>query len=50
MGFTIIENFMDSMEVKSVLGLGTKVTMTKSIQPKEEKGEDDFLMLLEDKN
>lgn len=50
MGFTIIENFMDSMEVKSVLGLGTKVTMTKSIQPKEEKEEDDFLMLLEDKN
>ena len=50
MGFTIIENFMDSMEVKSVLGLGTKVTMTKSIQSKEEKEEDDFLMLQEDKN
>ena len=37
MGFTIMESFMDKMEVESVAGLGTKVTMSKVIKPKEEK-------------
>ena len=32
MGFTIMESFMDSVEVESVLGLGTKVTMEKEIK------------------
>ncbi len=45
MGFTIIESFMDTMEVNSVVGLGTKITMSKTIKHKEEKDEDDFLML-----
>ena len=27
MGFTIMESFMDSIEVESIVGLGTKVTM-----------------------
>ena len=48
MGFTIMESFMDSMKVESVLGLGTKVTMSKIIKPKEEKEEEDFEMLIKD--
>ena len=32
MGFTIMESFMDSVEVESVLGIGTKITMTKKIK------------------
>ena len=35
MGFTIMESFMDDLEVESILGLGTKVTMKKVIQKKE---------------
>jgi stage II sporulation protein AB (anti-sigma F factor) len=31
MGFTIMENFMDKLEVESVVGLGTKITMRKKI-------------------
>ena len=31
MGFTIMENFMDSLKVESIVGLGTKVTMSKKI-------------------
>ena len=37
MGFTIMESFMDEVKVESVVGLGTKVTMKKMIQKKEEK-------------
>ena len=47
MGFTIMESFMDRMEVQSILGLGTKITMSKIIKSKEEKEEDNFEMLLE---
>ena len=36
MGFTIMDSFMDSLEVESILGLGTKVTMKKTIK----KGDD----------
>ncbi len=38
MGFTIMESFMDELDVQSVLGLGTKITMKKTIkeQPKDE--------------
>ena len=32
MGFTIMESFMDEVEVESVLGTGTKVTMKKLIK------------------
>ena len=45
MGFTIIESFMDSMEIESILGLGTKVTMTKTIKEKVEDEEEEFQML-----
>ena len=38
MGFTIMESFMDFLKVESVLGVGTKITMKKTIkeQVKEE--------------
>ena len=38
MGFTIMESFMDDLKVESVLGVGTKITMKKTIkeQQKEE--------------
>ena len=32
MGFTIMESFMDDVSIESVLGLGTKVTMKKTIE------------------
>lgn len=32
MGFTIMESFMDEVEIESVLGLGTKVIMKKTIK------------------
>ena len=31
MGFTVMQSFMDSLDVNSVLGEGTKVVMTKRI-------------------
>ena len=46
MGFTIMESFMDKMEVESVVGLGTKVTMSKIIKPKEDNDENEFKMLM----
>ena len=48
MGFTIMESFMDKMEVESVLGLGTKVTMSKIIKPKIDNEDEDFKMLVKD--
>ena len=32
MGFTIMESFMDEVHIESVVGLGTKVTMKKTIE------------------
>lgn len=40
MGFTIMDSFMDDLEVESILGLGTKVTMKKVIQKQEPNKED----------
>ena len=37
MGFTIMESFMDTMKVESIVGLGTKVTLTKTIKKHEEE-------------
>lgn len=42
MGFTIMESFMDSVKVESILGLGTKVTMTKTIKKEEEVKEENL--------
>ncbi len=39
MGFTIMENFMDEMKVESILGMGTKVSMKKSIKKDDLKKE-----------
>lgn len=39
MGFTIMESFMDSMKVESIVGLGTKVTLVKTIKKQEEQEE-----------
>ncbi len=36
MGFTIMESFMDELSVESILGLGTKVTMRKTIKQTDE--------------
>ena len=46
MGFTIMESFMDKMEVESILGLGTKVTMSKIIKPKDENSENEDFEIL----
>lgn len=35
MGFTIMQSFMDELNVESVLNLGTKITMKKQIKKKE---------------
>ena len=40
MGFTIMESFMDSLEIESIVGLGTKVTMSKKIKPKTEENDE----------
>ena len=32
MGFTVMESFMDDMQVASIVGEGTKVIMTKTIE------------------
>lgn len=32
MGFTIMENFMDELNIESIVGLGTKITMKKKIR------------------
>ena len=39
MGFTIMESFMDFMEVESIVGIGTKITMKKKIKKQEEEKE-----------
>lgn len=48
MGFTIMESFMDTMEIESIVGLGTKITMSKTIKPKIETEEQDFQMITRD--
>lgn len=45
MGFTIMENFMDELNVESIVGLGTKVTMKKVIK-KEEVADEDITEVL----
>lgn len=40
MGFTIMDSFMDDLEVESILGLGTKVTMKKVIKQASETGKE----------
>lgn len=49
MGFTIMESFMDSMKVESVLGLGTKVTLIKSIKKENMQQENDLMSKITNK-
>ncbi len=42
MGFTIMESFMDDIEIESVVGLGTKITMKKQIKKYSNKEEGEF--------
>ena len=39
MGFTIMESFMDEVEIESIVGMGTKVTMKKKIKSNNETEE-----------
>ena len=39
MGFTIMENFMDRVRVRSREGIGTQVTLTKHIRPRRSSNE-----------
>ena len=49
MGFTIMESFMDELNIESILGLGTKVTMRKKIgQVIDEKINNENLVTLEE--
>lgn len=32
MGFTIMDSFMDKLEIESIIGIGTKITMRKAIK------------------
>lgn len=41
MGFTIMESFMDKIEIESIVDLGTKITMSKIIK-KQNRVEEDF--------
>ena len=45
MGFTIMESFMDEVEVESVLGLGTKVKMKKTVNKQTQKETEELLSL-----
>lgn len=40
MGFTIMESFMDDVKIESIIGLGTKVTMKKTIKKEENLNKD----------
>ena len=42
MGFTIMESFMDSVDIESVVGLGTKITMRKKIKKQEESKQEEM--------
>ena len=46
MGFTIMESFMDEMKVESILGLGTKITMKKTIKKDKESLENEITEVL----
>ena len=43
MGFTIMESFMDNVEVESIIGLGTKITMRKAIKQAAEDDEEKYI-------
>lgn len=48
MGFTIMESFMDDLHIESIIGLGTKVTMKKTIKSNIEELDESDLITLEE--
>ena len=48
MGFTIMESFMDKVEIESIVGLGTKVTMYKTIKSSDREIEDELALSTKD--
>lgn len=46
MGFTIMESFMDEVQIESVLGLGTKIRMKKKIKKVPLNEEDELMTCL----
>ena len=42
MGFTIMESFMDNVDIESVVGLGTRICMRKKIRSKDIESEEDI--------
>ncbi|MCF0125475.1 MAG: anti-sigma F factor [Clostridia bacterium] len=46
MGFTIMESFMDKLEIESILGIGTKITMRKTIKQKKAENQDFKMAIL----
>lgn len=47
MGFTIMESFMDTVDIESIVGLGTKVTMSKKIKKQEENKQEEMSSMYE---
>ena len=47
MGFTIMESFMDEVNIESVVGLGTKITMKKIIKKTESQSNEKELDIVE---
>ena len=45
MGFTIMESFMDSMKIESIVGLGTKITLSKTIKREKDTEESELIGL-----
>ena len=47
MGFTIMESFMDTVDIESIVGLGTKITMSKKIKKQEENKQEEMSSMYE---
>ena len=45
MGFTIMESFMDSLNIDSIVGLGTKFTLSKTIKREKDTEESELIGL-----
>lgn len=45
MGFTIMESFMDSMKLESIVGLGTKITLKKKIKKEEDSNQEELISI-----
>lgn len=48
MGFTIMESFMDTMDIQSIVGLGTKVIISKRIKEREDNMKEEFKITAKD--